>query len=330
MIDRNEEQIQSLIDRLEKLEIIGENVLKYWEKDKVQCILKIKNQDYKIKTAKIEATEKDREDYETHINDLLKLDVIRRSNSPYRSIAFLVNKHSEQKRGKSRMVINYKRLNDNTEDDGYDILTKELHKFLGVLNYARPFIKNLSRITGPRFSKVGSKEKKCIIDNLWISFSQIFNNQTNKSLDRKYFITCLNYLSEYFKKKNKGNVNFSFYVIYQGHKTCILNTWEEVIPYISNHPRPFFKGFYNITQTLDQCKTNLGSNYFVSPLVKQFLNHHGQPYLKPVEPCSSQTKTLDFIHDFPPFFPPLQNQDHLLREKLEILRKNMIDPNKTI
>ena len=40
-------------------------------------------------------------------------------------MAFLVNKHSEQKKGKSRMVINYKRLNDNTEDDGYDIHTKE-------------------------------------------------------------------------------------------------------------------------------------------------------------------------------------------------------------
>ena len=49
MINIKEEQIQSLIDRLEKLEIIGENVLKYWEKDKVECILKIKNPDYKIK-----------------------------------------------------------------------------------------------------------------------------------------------------------------------------------------------------------------------------------------------------------------------------------------
>ena len=58
MINIKEEQIQSLIDRLEKLEIIEENVLKYWEKDKVQCILKIKNLDYKINPTKIEATEK--------------------------------------------------------------------------------------------------------------------------------------------------------------------------------------------------------------------------------------------------------------------------------
>ena len=78
MINIKEEQIQNLVVRLEKLEIIGENVLKYWEKDKVQCILKVKNPNYKIKTVKIEATEKDREDYKTHINDLLKLEVIRR------------------------------------------------------------------------------------------------------------------------------------------------------------------------------------------------------------------------------------------------------------
>ena len=106
MINIKEEQIQNLVDRLKKLKIIGENVLKYWEKDKVQCILKMKNLDYKIKTAKIEASEKDREDYKTHINDLLKLEVIRRSDLPHRLSTFLVNTHSEQKRGKSRMIIN--------------------------------------------------------------------------------------------------------------------------------------------------------------------------------------------------------------------------------
>ena len=41
MINIKEEKIQSLIDRLEKREIIGENILKYWEKDKVECILMV-------------------------------------------------------------------------------------------------------------------------------------------------------------------------------------------------------------------------------------------------------------------------------------------------
>lgn len=56
-----------------------------------------------------------------HISELLQLGIIRRSDSPHKSSAFIVRKHSEIVRGKSRMVINYKRLNDNTRNDGYDI-----------------------------------------------------------------------------------------------------------------------------------------------------------------------------------------------------------------
>ena len=61
-----------------------------------------------------------------HIDHLLKLKVIASSESPHRSPAFIVNKSSEQKRGKSRMVYNYKRLNDNTVEDGYTIPSKEI------------------------------------------------------------------------------------------------------------------------------------------------------------------------------------------------------------
>ena len=38
MVNIKEERIQDLINKLEKLAIIGENVLKYWEKDRVQCL----------------------------------------------------------------------------------------------------------------------------------------------------------------------------------------------------------------------------------------------------------------------------------------------------
>ena len=64
-----------------------------------------------------------------------------------------------------------------------------------------------------------NEEQKCIIDNLWISFNHIFNNQINKNLDRKYFITCLNSLSKYFHKKNNGSTNYNFCVVYLGHTT---------------------------------------------------------------------------------------------------------------
>ena len=40
--------------------------------------------------------------------------LIRKSESPHRSVAFIVRNHSEIKRGKTIIVCNYKRLNDNT------------------------------------------------------------------------------------------------------------------------------------------------------------------------------------------------------------------------
>ena len=61
-----------------------------------------------------------------NIKALLQLKVIEPSTSPHRSPAFIVNKHSEQKRGKTRMVYNYKRLNDNTQIDGYTIPSKDV------------------------------------------------------------------------------------------------------------------------------------------------------------------------------------------------------------
>ena len=59
-----------------------------------------------------------------HIEELLKLGAIRESRSPHRSIAFIVRNNNEIARGKSRMVINYKRQNDNTIDDAYNIPNK--------------------------------------------------------------------------------------------------------------------------------------------------------------------------------------------------------------
>ncbi|KAL4579631.1 hypothetical protein LXL04_015785 [Taraxacum kok-saghyz] len=121
-----EQDIDNLISKLEKMEIIGENVLKYWENDKVVCELKIKNPEYIIRTKNIEPTNEYINDFKLHISELLKLGVIRKSDSPQRSAAFIVRKHSEIVREKSRMVINYKRLNDNTIDDSYNIPDKNV------------------------------------------------------------------------------------------------------------------------------------------------------------------------------------------------------------
>lgn len=59
-----------------------------------------------------------------YISELLELKIIRHSTTRHRSSVFIVNNHSGQKRGKSTMIINYKRSNDNTLDNSYKIPNK--------------------------------------------------------------------------------------------------------------------------------------------------------------------------------------------------------------
>ena len=85
------------------------------------CKLEIINPDLIIKTKDIQYGNFEQEECKDHIKTLLNLKVITPSTSPHRSPAFIVNKHSEQKKGKTGMVYNYKRLNDNTHIDEYTI-----------------------------------------------------------------------------------------------------------------------------------------------------------------------------------------------------------------
>jgi len=48
------------------------------------------------------------------------------NKSPHSSPAFMVNNHSEQKRGKPHMVITYKRLNEVIVFDGYFLPNREV------------------------------------------------------------------------------------------------------------------------------------------------------------------------------------------------------------
>ena len=52
--------------------------------------------------------------------------LIRSSMNPHTSPAFMVRNHAEEKRGKARMVINYKKLNDNTIFDGCYVPNKTI------------------------------------------------------------------------------------------------------------------------------------------------------------------------------------------------------------
>ena len=60
----------------------------------------------------------------------------------------MVRKHSEIKRGKARMVINYKEVNKNTKFDGYHIPNKEI-----LINLARGKIITVNLIVNQDFGR---------------------------------------------------------------------------------------------------------------------------------------------------------------------------------
>ena len=63
----------------------------------------------------------DEQQCKTEIQALIDLKLIRPSKSHWGSLAFYVNKHSEQVRGKKRLVIDYRKLNDCLQDIRYPI-----------------------------------------------------------------------------------------------------------------------------------------------------------------------------------------------------------------
>ena len=72
----------------------------------------------------------DEQDFKIHLREPEEKQLDFRSaednKSPHSSAAFMVNNHSEQKQGKLRMVINYKRLNELTIFDDCFLPNEEL------------------------------------------------------------------------------------------------------------------------------------------------------------------------------------------------------------
>jgi hypothetical protein len=69
-------------------------------KQTFRASIRLKDPNTKIKVAPMQYTKDDREEFSRQIKELLDADLITPSKSPHFSPAFLVNKHSEQKRGK--------------------------------------------------------------------------------------------------------------------------------------------------------------------------------------------------------------------------------------
>ena len=107
-------------------ECLSENPLENWEKHKTEVKISLIDENSIIQNNPFNNIEKDLEEFKMHISELLKGEFIRTSNSKHCSYAFIVNKHSEQKRGKSRMVIDYRQLNAKAKTYSYPIPNKVL------------------------------------------------------------------------------------------------------------------------------------------------------------------------------------------------------------
>lgn len=120
---------EDVIEQLRDAGYIGEDPMKFWAKNKVQCKLEIINPNLVIQDQPLKhVTPAMEETFRKHVDALLKLKVIRPSQSQHRTTAFIVNsgttvdpKTGKEVKGKERMVFNFKRLNDNTEKDQYSL-----------------------------------------------------------------------------------------------------------------------------------------------------------------------------------------------------------------
>ena len=114
--------------RLEALYV--DNPLEFWENNKIYAHRELKDSDKIIRVKPMRHNEIDVKEFQIQLKELSDLQLIRPSQSPHSSPAFMVRNRNEINRNKARMVVNYKQLNDNTVFDGYFLPNKEtlIHK----------------------------------------------------------------------------------------------------------------------------------------------------------------------------------------------------------
>ncbi|XP_064971621.1 uncharacterized protein LOC135616362 [Musa acuminata AAA Group] len=101
-----------LLNQLKAQGYIGEDPLKYWGKNKIQCKLEIKNPDFIVEDKPLKhLTPQAKEAFSKHIRALLEIGVIRPNKSRHRTTAIIVNSGTTidlttgmEKKGKERMV----------------------------------------------------------------------------------------------------------------------------------------------------------------------------------------------------------------------------------
>nr|BDT80144.2 P3 [Jujube associated badnavirus] len=123
------DKYKGILDRLKEQGFIGEDPLNHWEANGIKCHIDIINPDITIQDPPLKhVTPALKETFQKHIDALLKLGVIRESNSRHRTMAMIVKSGTtidpitgKEQKGKERMVFNYRTLNDNTYKDQYSL-----------------------------------------------------------------------------------------------------------------------------------------------------------------------------------------------------------------
>ena len=115
--DRLEAEVRTLLQAN-----FDDDPLKYWDKDQSYADIQLKDSSSIVRVKPMRYNQTDEHEFKIQLQELetkkLAFRTMEENKSPHSSPAFMVNNHAEQKRGKPRMVINYKRLNDLTIFDG--------------------------------------------------------------------------------------------------------------------------------------------------------------------------------------------------------------------
>ena len=107
-------------------ENFSDNPLKLWNRSPRFCKIELRDENVIIRVSPMFYTRQDIDEFDNQIKELLDGGLIEKTTSPHSSPAFMVRNFNEIKRKKPRMVINYKRLNQNLKFDGYFIPRKEV------------------------------------------------------------------------------------------------------------------------------------------------------------------------------------------------------------
>jgi len=107
-----------------------------------------------------------------------------------------------------------------------------------------------------------TKEERCLIDNLWVPYHK-------NPKDVKYFIICLNDLSDRF---GQAIERFKFCVVFKGKEIGLFHTWIEVLDATRGFPNPKYKGFNNYHAAIFAAQESLGEKVFISPSLKSYAN----------------------------------------------------------